>query len=65
MTALVLGAPLAHLDEAIATAALRGMNPATYGGVDLVALVADGAVRQVLQPRSLPWETQGGGARSG
>ena len=64
MTALVLGAPLAHLDEEMATAALRGMNPATYGGVDLVALVADGAVRQVLQPRSLPWETQSG-ARSG
>ena len=41
----------------MATTALRGMSPATYGGVDLIALVADGAVRQLLQPRSLPWET--------
>ena len=57
MTALALGAPLAHLDEEMATTALRGMSPATYGGVDLIALVADGAVRQLLQPRSLPWET--------
>ena len=56
MTALVLGAPLGHIEEELATAALRGMSPAVYGGVDLVALVADGSVRQVLQPRSLPWE---------
>ena len=56
MTALVLGAPLAHLDEEMATAAVRGMSPATYGVVDLIALVADGAVRQLLQPRALPWE---------
>ena len=32
------------------------MNPALYAGIDLVVLVADGQVRQVLQPRSLPWE---------
>ncbi len=56
MTALVLAAPLAHIEEELATAALRGMSPAVYGGVDLVALVADGSVRQVLQPRALPWE---------
>ena len=56
MTALLLGAPLGHIEEEMATAALRGMSPAAYGGVDLVALVADGTVRQLLQPRSLPWE---------
>ena len=56
MTALVLGAPLGHIEEELATAALRGMSPAAYGGVDLVALVADGSVRQVLQPRALPWD---------
>ena len=56
LTALVLGAPLAHLGEEMATAALRGMSPAAYGGTDLIALAADGAVRQLLQPRSLPWE---------
>lgn len=55
MTVLALGASLAHIGEEMATAALRGMSPATYGGVDLVALVADGQVRQLLQPRSLPW----------
>ena len=56
MTALVLGAPHGHIEDELATAALRGMSPAVYGGVDLVVLVADGSVRQVLQPRSLPWE---------
>ena len=56
MTTLLLGAPLGHIEEEMATAALRGMSPAAYGGVDLVALVADGTVRQLLQPRSLPWE---------
>ena len=56
MTAVLLGAPYAHADEELATAALRGMNPAVYGGADLVALAADGGVRQLLQPRSLPWE---------
>ena len=55
LTALALGAPLAHIGEEMATAALRGMSPAAYGDVDLVALVADGQVRQLLQPRSLPW----------
>ena len=53
---LLLIAPLAHIEEERVVAALRGMNPATYGAIDLIALVADGAVRQVLQPRSLPWE---------
>lgn len=57
MTAVVIGAPLAHIEDELVTAALRGMSPGVYGGTDLVALVADGAVRQVLQPRSLPWET--------
>jgi hypothetical protein len=53
---LLLVAPLAHMEDERVTAALRGMNPATYGAIDLIALVADGSVRQVLQPRSLPWE---------
>ena len=56
LAVLVLVAALAHLQDEMATAALRGMNPAAYGALDLIALVADGAVRQVLQPRSLPWE---------
>ena len=53
---LLLLASLAHLDEEMATAALRGMTPAAYGTLDLIALVADGRVREVLQPRSLPWD---------
>ena len=59
MTAVVVGAPLGHIGEELATTALRGMSPAAYGGVDLIVLVADGSVRQVLQPRSLPWEQSG------
>jgi len=56
LAVLVVVGPFGHLKDELVTAALRGMNPALYGALDLVALVADGAVRQVLQPRSLPWE---------
>ncbi len=58
LSTLVLVGALAHVKDELATAALRGMNPAAYGGLDLIAVVADGGVRQVLQPRSLPWEAQ-------
>lgn len=57
LSALVLIGALAHLKDELATAALRGMNPTAYGGLDLIAVVADGSVRQVLQPRALPWES--------
>lgn len=56
LTALVLVAALAHLSDEIVTASLRGMNPMAYAVLDLIVLVADGQVRQVLQPRTLPWE---------
>lgn len=56
LSALVLVGALAHVKDELATAALRGMNPAAYGGLDLIAVVADASVRQVLQPRALPWE---------
>ena len=55
MAALLLIAALPHAEEERATAALRGMNPMSYSDLDLIALVADGSVRQVLQPRQLPW----------
>ena len=58
LAALVLAAPVAHMAEERVTAALRGMNPGTYAQIDLIAIVGDGQVRQVLQPRTLPWETQ-------
>ncbi len=57
LSVLLLVASLAHMEDERVTAALRGMNPASYGAIDLIALVADGSVRQVLQPRSLPWES--------
>ena len=54
--ALVVIGAVAHLKDELATAALRGMSPAAYGALDLIAIAGDGAMRQVLQPRSLPWE---------
>ena len=56
--ALALIGAVAHLKDELATAALRGMNPAAYGNLDLIAIAGDGAMRQVLQPRSLPWESR-------
>ena len=56
LAVLVVVGPFAHIADELVTAALRGMNPALYGALDLIVLVADGAVRQVLQPRTLPWE---------
>ena len=55
LTALLVIGSFAHMEDERVTAGLRGMNPAAYGGIDLMALVADGQVRQVLQPRALPW----------
>jgi hypothetical protein len=56
LVVLALVGALGHIADELATAALRGMNPAAYGALDLIVLIADGEVRQVLQPRSLPWE---------
>ena len=53
---LVVIAALGHIEEELVTAALRGMSPAAYSATDLIVLVADGQVRQVLQPRKLPWQ---------
>lgn len=56
LAVLVVVGAFAHIKDELVTSSLRGMNPALYGALDIVVLVADGAVRQVLQPRSLPWE---------
>ena len=56
LSALVVRGALPHVQDELATAALRGMNPAAYGNLDLIVVVADASVRQVLQPRALPWE---------
>jgi hypothetical protein len=58
LSVLILVGALAHMEDELVTSALRGMNPVAYGALDLIVLVADGAVRQVLQPRSLPWERE-------
>jgi len=58
LSVLILVSALAHMEDELVTAALKGMNPALYGELDLIVLVADGSVRQVLQPRSLPWERE-------
>ena len=41
---LVVVAALAHMKDELVTPSLRGMNPATYGALDLIALVADGHI---------------------
>ncbi len=52
---LVLLDALGHMQAELATQALRGMRPANYAAIDEILLVADGQVREVLQPRELPW----------
>ncbi len=56
LSVLVLIGALAHMSDELVTASLRGMNPVAYGVLDLIVLAADGQVRQILQPRTLPWE---------
>jgi hypothetical protein len=56
LAVLAVVGPFAHIGDELVTASLRGMNPALYTALDLIVVIADGAVRQVLQPRSLPWE---------
>ena len=55
LAVLLVIAPIGHMEEELVTTALRGMSPQGYSSLDLIALVGDGQVRQVLQPRSLPW----------
>lgn len=56
LAVLAVVGPFAHIKQELVTASLRGMSPALYTALDLIAVIADGNVRQVLQPRSLPWE---------
>jgi len=56
LVVLAVVGPFARIGAELVTASLRGMNPALYTALDLVVVIADGSVRQVLQPRSLPWE---------
>jgi hypothetical protein len=56
--ALVVLGPYARMEQEGATTALRGYDPASYGGIDFVCLVADGLVKPLIQPPAglLPWE---------
>jgi hypothetical protein len=54
---VVLGAAT-YAEEEKLTWALRGMDPTLYSGYDLLAVVADGVVKPLLQPgrSTLPWD---------
>jgi hypothetical protein len=52
---LVLLDAVQQLDRELVTQALRDMSPASYASVDQIVLVADGLVREILQPRTVPW----------
>lgn len=58
LAVLAVVGPFAHLEQETVTASLRGMNPALYTALDLIVVIADGGMRQVLQPRALPWEAE-------
>ncbi|MGE5596901.1 MAG: hypothetical protein ACM3S1_12820 [Hyphomicrobiales bacterium] len=54
---IVLGAAT-YAEEEKLSWALRGMDPALYGGYDLIMTVADGVVKPLLLPgrAALPWD---------
>lgn len=56
--ALVLVGAATYADEERLSWVLRGMDPAAYGRYDIVAVIADGIVKALLEPPagSLPWD---------
>ena len=56
--ALVILAAATELSGEKVSLTLRGMDPTLYSGYDLMAVVADGQVRTVLdsRPGALPWD---------
>ena len=54
---VVLGAATYAEDEKLSWA-LRGMDPTLYSGYDIIAVVADGVVKSLLEPErgSMPWD---------
>lgn len=56
--ALVVLAAATELSDEKVSWSLRGMDPTLYSGYDLIAVVADGQVRVVLDSRAgaLPWD---------
>ena len=56
--AIVILAAATELSGEKVSLTLRGMDPTLYSGYDLIAVVADGQIRVVLDPRAgaLPWD---------
>ena len=56
--ALVVLGTATYAEEEKLSWALRGMDPTLYSGYDIIAIVADGVVKTLLQPGrgSLPWD---------
>ena len=56
--AIVILAAATELSGEKVSLTLRGMSPTLYSGYDLIAVVADGQIRVVLDPRAgaLPWD---------
>ncbi|MBK7329903.1 MAG: hypothetical protein IPI85_12705 [Dehalococcoidia bacterium] len=54
---VVLGASTYAQEEKLSWA-LRGMDPTLYAGYDILAVVADGVLKTILQPQrqTLPWD---------
>jgi hypothetical protein len=56
--ALLVAGAATYADEEKLTWALRGMDPALYAGYDIIAVLADGVVKPLLEParQTLPWD---------
>jgi hypothetical protein len=56
--ALVLIGAASYADEEKLSWALRGMDPTLYSAYDILAVIADGMVKTILQPlrQTLPWD---------
>ena len=54
---VVLGAST-YADEEKLSLALRGMDPTLYAAYDILAVIADGVLKTILQPQrqTLPWD---------
>jgi hypothetical protein len=60
--ALVLLGAATYAEEERLSWIVRGMDPSLYAGYDIIAVVADGLVRPLLQParQTLPWDAPPG-----
>ncbi|MCE7928393.1 MAG: hypothetical protein HUU14_04835 [Dehalococcoidia bacterium] len=56
--ALILLGASTYAEEEKLSWAIRGMDPALYAGFDIIAVVADGQVKAILEPPrgTLPWD---------